>query len=690
MSETRALLIEIGTEELPPTALPGLSKAFADGVEQRLIEAGLAPAGVTRYATPRRLALLVDHVATKQLDRNVLRRGPSMVSAFDTGGNPTKAALGFARSCGVDIGQLGEVETEKGRCLSFEQRESGQETATLIPKIVSSTLAKLPIPKRMRWGDGDREFVRPVHWIVLLLGDQLIESEILGIKSDRHTRGHRFHHPAPILLSTASDYASALKDPGMVVAEFDARRERIKKQITLAAAEHGNAVINNELLNEVTALVEWPVALTASFDEEFLELPEEVLIASMQDHQRYFPIRSPQATLLSRFVTVVNIESRSPNAVRLGNERVIRPRLSDARFFWQTDLAQPLASRFKDLEGIVYQKQLGSVADRSRRLMAVSKGIADELDADGALAERAALLSQCDLVTEMVGEFPKLQGTMGRYYAAHAGEAIEVADALDEAYMPRHAGDALPKTTTGQILAIATRIDTLIGIFGTGLRPSGDKDPFGLRRAALGCLRIMLERRIDVHLVKLLETAKHQYGDTIEEENVVGDVFDFMLERLRHYYLDAGIPTDVFEAVLARRPDHVLDFAERLRAVHAFRALPAADSLAAANKRISNILRKAGEEPEREIASELLNESAEQALAQALGQATEDVDPLLNARDYTNTLVRLAELRDPVDTFFKEVLVMDEDNALRRNRLALLNNLNNLFLRVADIGRLRS
>jgi glycyl-tRNA synthetase beta chain len=684
------LLIEIGTEELPPKALLSLSTAFAESVEQRLRETGLALSSVQRFSTPRRLALLVTELETKQADRNVLRRGPSVAVAYDVDGNPSKAALGFARSCGVDISELGQVDTDKGSCLSFESTEAGQMTASLVPEIVKAALAKLPIPKRMRWGAGSAEFVRPVHWIVLLLGKQVIETEILGVTSGGQTRGHRFHHPDPITLASAGDYAKTLETSGQVIASFEARRTVVQQQVENEASAHGIAVIDAALLDEVTALVEWPMALTASFDENFLELPEEVLIASMQDHQRYFPIRSKQGELLSHFVTVANIQSSSPDAVRIGNQRVIRPRLSDAAFFWRADLARPLQERFKDLETIVYQKQLGSLADKSRRVMAVARTIAGILGADVILAERAAMLSHCDLVTEMVGEFPELQGTMGRYYATRSGEAQETATALDEAYMPRHAGGALPETQIGRVLAIAIRLDSLVGIFATGQKPSGDKDPFGLRRAALGSLRIMLECRLDLDLPALLEEVGSQYGDSVDWREATAPVLDFMLERLRYYYLDTGLPADVFAAVFARRPTSVLDFDQRARAVAEFRDLPAAESLAAANKRISNMLKKTDQVPPAQIDQGLLKEVAEKNLAEKLGKAANDVDPMLSERDYSAALTRLAELRGSVDAFFDQVLVMDEDIGLRQNRLALLNNLNSLFLQIADIGQLRS
>ena len=690
MPDPRDLLIEIGTEELPPKALESLADAFAREFGESLTGAELNYQELRSFATPRRLALLITGLVDKQADREVARRGPAVTAAFDDNGQPTKAALGFAHSCGVAVDALERVETDRGAWLAFNNTETGHTTEELTPDLVADALRKLPIPKRMRWGAGDAEFVRPVHWVVLLYGGQVIEAEILGVRSGRETRGHRFHHSGSISIPSPGDYAGVLERDGRVLADFGVRRARIVELIADVASQlNGTPIVDESLLNEVTALVEWPVAIAGSFDESFLELPEEVLIASMQDHQKYFPVTTADGKLLPRFITVANIDSQEPRAVRAGNERVIRPRLNDAAFFWQKDLQVPLAERFALLEDIVYQQGLGSLADKSRRVRALAGQVAEMLDGDVDATERAAYLSRCDLVTEMVGEFPELQGVMGSRYAACGGESAEVAQALDEFYMPRHAGGALPQTAIGRSLVIADRIDTLIGIFALGQKPSGDKDPFALRRAALGCLRTIIEGDLDLDLELLLDSALQQHKELQSDSAVVSEVFDFMLERLRHYCLDAGTSADVFDAVRARRPTQPLDFTLRLAAVAEFRGMPAAQSLAAANKRIANILRKAEEPVSDQVSAELLREPQECALADAVHAAAADVQPLLADRNYSQTLARLAKLHGSVDAFFDAVLVMADDEDLRRNRLALLNNLSSLFLWVADIGRLQ-
>ncbi len=690
MNDMRDLLIEIGTEELPPKALRKLSEAFTAGVHNGLRDAALNPASVKAYAAPRRLALLIKGVPVQQQDRESLRRGPAITAAFDGEGNPTRAALGFAESCGVTVEQLDQLETDKGSWLAWRAVEKGQKTAALIPDLVRKALAGLPIPKRMRWGDRSDEFVRPVHWVVLLFGDEVIEAEILGVQAGRETRGHRFHHPDTLYIAEPAAYAPLLETEGHVVADLDDRREAIRAQVL----EEGNrlggkALIDDDLLDEVTALVEWPVAISGQFDTRFLEVPAESLISSMQDHQKYFPVVDGNGKLLPHFITIANIDSRDPAQVRAGNERVIRPRLSDAAFFWDQDRKQKLESRADKLASMVFQKRLGTLADKQTRVAELAAGIAKVIGGNADWARRAAQLAKCDLVTNMVFEFPELQGIMGRYYARHDGEPDEVAAALDEQYMPRFAGDELPAHPTGQALALADRLDTLVGIFAIGQPPTGDKDPFGLRRAALGVLRILIERQQDLDLEALLRQAAGLLPAALKAEAVVVPVFDYMMERLRGYYLDTGITPDLFDAVLARRPTRPLDFHQRIRAVEEFRQLAESASLAAANKRIRNILRKTEEAIPDQVDAGQLQDEAEMQLAQALEQLSDTATTLFDAGRYTEGLQQLAALRQPVDRFFDEVMVMADDAALRANRLALLGSLEALFLRVADLSRLQ-
>lgn len=693
MQNKSDLLIEIGTEELPPKALKTLSKAFADGIEEGLVKAELKPAAVRRYASPRRLAVLVEGVPTAQSDREVERRGPALTAAFDEQGVPTKAAEGFARSCGVDVDQLETQETDKGAWLVYRTTEKGQATAELVPEMVRTALDKLPIPKRMRWGDREAEFVRPVHWVVLLLDDEVIDAEILGVRSGRETRGHRFHHPKPLYIGEPAAYAPLLETEGKVIADFATRREAVRAQV-LEAANHvgGKAVIDDDLLDEVCALVEWPVAVVGNFEERFLEVPAECLISAMKGHQKYFHVVDGKGRLMPHFITLSNIESRRPEVVRAGNERVIRPRLTDAEFFWNQDRKVPLADRIERLKSILFQQRLGTLYDKTQRVVGLAEQIAGTIGGDVAKARRAAELAKCDLMTEMVFEFPELQGIMGRYYAVHDREDAEVARALDEQYMPRFAGDELPATATGQAVAIADRLDTLAGIFGIGQPPSGAKDPFGLRRAALGVLRTIIENGLDLDLAGLLEGAADQLrkSDVTIADDTADQVLDFMMERLRAYYQDQGVAHDTFDAVLARRPTNPRDFDQRIRAVAAFRKLPEAEALAAANKRIHNILKKAEQAIPETVDAGRLVEEEERALAAAVAEAEAEVTPLFAKREYEQALKRLAGLRETVDRFFDEVMVMAEDPAIRDNRLALLKQLGDLFLQAADLSRLQS
>lgn len=690
MADTRDLLIEIGTEELPPKALPNLSLAFERGIAEGLEKVGLAGGALRRFATPRRLAVRVDRLPVRQPDRQLERRGPALGAAFGPDGQPTKAAEGFARSCGVTVAELQRQETDKGAWLVYVSTEPGAPTADLIPSIVEAALAALPIPKRMRWGDRDDEFVRPVHWVVLLFGTEVIPATIMGVRAGRESRGHRFHHPQPIQLSAPADYARQLADEGKVIADFDERRDVVRARAEAVAAElAGVAVIKPELLDEITALVEWPVALAGNFERRFLDVPAEALISTMQDNQRYFPVVDAHSRLLPHFITLANLESRDPAQVRAGNERVIRPRFSDAEFFWNQDRGKPLAARLDVLKQVVFQQRLGTVADKSARVATLARFIAEQRQSNADWAERAARLAKCDLMTQMVQEFPELQGIMGRYYARHDGEAPEVAQALEEQYLPRFAGDRLPATATGQNLALADRLDTLLGIFAIGQAPSGAKDPFALRRAALGVLRILIEGELDLNLLTLLEHAASQFEPTVRAGSAVEAVFDFIVERLRGYYLDQQVRSDTFEAVLECRPHRPLDFDRRARAVGAFRDRPEAASLAAANKRIRNILRKVDTVLPFEVRPDLLTEAAEQALAGRLVELSSEAIPLMEAGLYGDALNRLASLREPVDAFFDQVLVMAEDPAVRDNRIALLNELGSLFLRVADFSRLQ-
>ena len=691
MSDTRDLLIEIGTEELPPKALRRLSLAFADEMAKGLEGASIEPEKIHVYATPRRLALLLKALPTAQSDRETTRRGPAVAAAFDDEGCATQAAIGFAKSCGVEVEELDQLETKKGSWLSFRAIEKGQPTTALIPDLVSRALAALPIPKRMRWGDRDEEFVRPVHWVVLLFGDEVIDATILGIKAGRSTHGHRFHHPEAIYLAEPEAYLPILETEGHVLADYAARQEAIRAQvIEQANTLGGEAIVDDELLNEVTALVEWPVAISGRFDEAFLEVPSEALISSMQDHQKYFPVVDAEGKLLPHFITVANLISTDPAQIQAGNERVIRPRLADAAFFWNQDRKQPLEERADRLRSMVFQKQLGTLFDKKERISELAGRIAKLIGDQPGHAERAAQLCKCDLLTNMVNEFPELQGIMGRYYATHDGEADAVATAIEEHYLPRFAGDDLPATATGQAVALADRLDSMVGIFATGQQPTGVKDPFALRRAALGVIRICIEQQLDLDLETLLNAAADALEHKIDARSAVNDVFVYIMDRLLGYYQDKGVDVDLIDAVLATRPTRLLDIDQRIKACQAFRSLPEASSLAAANKRISNILKKTDEDIPGQVDISQLVDNAEKELATVLNDLNTEVVPLMEAGDYTPALTRLAALRESVDAFFDEVMVMVDDDALRANRLALLRNLSSLFLRVADLSRLQS
>ncbi len=672
-------LVEVGTEELPPKALRSLMNAFAENLTTAIDDERLLHGDVHAYASPRRLTVLIEKLATAQADRKVSQKGPPTKVAFDDSGKALPPAIAFAKKCGVDVADLGRTATDKGEWLSCESLEAGKAASEIIPGLIEKALAALPIPRRMRWGAGDAEFVRPIHWLVLLHGKETIDAKIMGVTSGRASHGHRFHSTGEINIPEPAKYLQTLEKKGHVIADFERRRELIEKGAAEKAQEAGGFVVDGDALyDEVASLVEWPVPILGSFGEEYLQLPREVIISTLTSHQRYFPVADKNGNLLAKFITVANLESTDPDQVRNGNERVIRPRLADAAFFRDTDRKTSLASRQDALRDVVYQRGLGSLHDKSARIAALAVSIATSLGADSANVERAAMLCKCDLLTGMVGEFPELQGVMGGYYAVADGEPQAIADAITEHYQPRFAGDKLPASVDGQILALADKLDTMIGVFSIGKKPTGNRDPFGLRRAALGVVRILIECNIDIDLHALVDD----------------EVFAYICDRLRRYFLDrdSTLATEPFDAVLARKPVSLVDFDRRLTAVQAFIKLDEAASLAAANKRIANILRKSGDDSSdgrsSDVDEKLLQEPAELALFSALTSASETVQPMLVEHRYTETLRSLASLREPVDLFFDNVMVMADDEALKNNRLALLGKLRALFLDVADISRL--
>ncbi|MGP4845421.1 glycine--tRNA ligase subunit beta [Marinobacter sp. 1Y8] len=683
-------LVEIGTEELPPKALKKLSDAFTAGFCKGLDDAGIDYGKEESFAAPRRLAIRVHGLTDAQPDKAVERRGPAVNAAFDDAGNPTRALTGFATSLGVTPDQLDTLETDKGAWVVYRTVEKGQATVELLPQLIEQSLAALPIPKRMRWGAHKVEFVRPVHWIVLLYGNKIIDTSIMGIPAGNQTRGHRFHCPKSLIIATPDAYEVVLREDGHVLADFEERRTRILNGVTEIARTQGQgeAVIDDDLLDEVTALNEWPVPLLGKFESRFLDVPSEALISSMKEHQKYFHVVDKNGVMLPLFITVANIESKDPAQVISGNEKVIRPRLSDAAFFYDTDRKHTLESRIGKLKPIVFQDKLGSIYDKSVRVAALARRIADAIGSDAAYAERAAMLAKTDLVTEMVLEFTDLQGVMGEYYARNDGEPEEVAKALNEQYLPRFAGDSLPTGLTSCAVALADRLDSLVGLFGINQPPSGTRDPFALRRAALGVLRIIVGRELPLDLQTCCEWASEGFT-SLTAEDTVTPVVDYLLERFRAHYEEQGIGAEVFLAVHARRPTRPLDFEQRIRAVEAFRQMPAAQSLAAANKRVSNILiKQGGDALNEEIDDSLLEDDAEKALAAAVKGLEALVMPLFAKGDCAPALAALADLREPVDRFFEEVMVMAEDERVRNNRLSLLNRLRNLFLQVADISLL--
>lgn len=690
MSQRHDLLVELGTEELPPKALKGLSESFTNSFVNSLEQARLNYTSVESYATPRRLAVLVKGVEARQADEVVEKRGPAIQAAFAPDGSPTRAAEGWARGLGIDVADAERLVTDKGEWLLYNATVPGKGIEELVQGFIDTAVKQLPIPKAMRWGSGSHQFIRPLHTLTVLLDSKVLPAELFGVQSDNKVDGHRFHHPEQLTLTQAADYADVLAS-GHVVASFAQRREAIRESVVaLAKTENAVPVWDEDLIDEVASLVEFPVALAAGFDESFLAVPKEALIYTMKDDQRYFPLVDQQGELLPRFIFITNIESRDPQQVISGNEKVVRPRLADAQFFFETDKKTKLSERLNKLDSVLFQKELGSIGDKARRMEATARFIADELKADKDAAARAGLLAKADLVSSMVMEFPEVQGVMGMHYARHDGESETVAQAIEAHYRPRYAGDELPNSLEGCAVALADKLDTLAGIFGIGQTPSGDRDPFGLRRAAIGMLRILVEKELPLDLVTLVRSAVANYGSVIKNPDEVTDnVVDFLLGRFRAWYQDQAISVDVIQAVLARRPTVALDFDRRVKAVAEFRTNPQAEALAAANKRVSNILAKSDEQL-GPVQPDLLVESAEKALYDVLNGLKDKVSAAAVNGDYAGALSALATLRAPVDEFFDSVMVNADDDAVRRNRLSLLDALRNEFLKVADISLLQS
>ena len=681
-------LLEIGTEELPPKAMPKLAKALLAEIEKALQAVNLTYENAKWLAAPRRLAVIIEQLDCESEEQLIERRGPTVQAAFDQDRNPTKALLGFAASCGVGVEALNQVQTDKDERFYYQAVQESTKTIGLLGDIVNNAVKNLPIPKPMRWGNHDIEFIRPVHWVLMLLGKTVVNATVLGQQSDRVTYGHRFHNPDPIKIKQVSDYEATLEKTANIQVDFVKRRADILEQVTaLATGVDGEALYDEALLDEVTAIVECPQAMIATFDEAFLRVPKEALVSAMQGHQKSFPVINYQGRLLPYFIFVANIKSTDPEQVTHGNEKVMRARLSDAAFFYNTDLKTRLADRLPELKTMVFQEKLGTLFERAERISQSAKAIAKQLKTDDNLAERAALLAKCDLVTDMIYEFPELQGIMGSYYAQHDGEDPRVCEAIKEHYLPAGAGDALPQDPTAVSVALADKLDLLISIFSIGLKPSGDKDPFAVRRAAIGVVRILLEKELDLDLKQLISAAAKQCEFANIE--IEAQVHDYIWERLKYYYLEQAVDVNMFNAVLETLPESVADFALRLKAVQQFAQLEQAASLAEANKRVKNILRKedaltlCGE-----VDESLLQVEAEKQLYQTIKQAQAAVEPLLKKKDYQAVLSHLAALQKPVDDFFVDVMVMTDDAAVQHNRLLLLNRLRNLFLTVADISQL--
>ncbi|EEY39848.1 glycine--tRNA ligase subunit beta [Vibrio mimicus] len=685
----KEFLIELGTEELPPKQLRTLAEAFAANFAAELATADIAHEGVTWFATPRRLALKVANLAESQPDRVVEKRGPAVNVAFDADGKPTKAAEGWARGNGITVEQAERLVTDKGEWLLFKEQVQGQQTASVVVEMAAKALANLPIAKPMRWGDKETQFIRPVKTLTILFGRELIQGEILGVKSDRIVRGHRFMGEPEFTIESAEQYPAILEERGKVIADYATRKAMIIEGSQQAAKQLGGiADLEDALVEEVTSLVEWPVVMTAKFEEKFLKVPAEALVYTMKGDQKYFPVYDASKKLLPNFIFVSNIESKEPRHIVEGNEKVVRPRLADAEFFFNTDRKRPLVDRLSLLENAIFQQQLGTIKDKTDRITELAGYIAEQIGADVEKSKRAGLLAKCDLMTSMVFEFTDTQGVMGMHYARHDGEAEEVAVALNEQYMPRFAGDELPSRGVSAAVAMADKLDTIVGIFGIGQAPKGS-DPFALRRASLGVLRILVEYGYQLDLVDLIAKAKSLFGNRLTNTNVEQEVIEFMLGRFPTWYQDAGFSIDIIQAVLARNPTKPADFDQRVKAVSHFRALEEAEALAAANKRVGNILAKYDGELGEEIDLALLQEDAEKALAEAVEIMAEALEPAFATGNYQEALSKLAGLRAPVDAFFDNVMVMADDEALKKNRLTLLNKLRNLFLQIADISLLQ-
>ncbi|MDV2347588.1 glycine--tRNA ligase subunit beta [Vibrio cholerae] len=685
----KEFLIELGTEELPPKQLRTLAEAFAANFAAELAAEDIAHEGVTWFATPRRLALKVANLAESQPDRVVEKRGPAVNVAFDADGKPTKAAEGWARGNGITVEQAERLVTDKGEWLLFKEQVQGQQTASVVVEMAAKALANLPIAKPMRWGDKETQFIRPVKTLTILFGSELIQGEILGVASARTLRGHRFMGEAEFTIESAEQYPAILEERGKVIADYATRKAMIIEGSQQAAQQLGGiADLEDALVEEVTSLVEWPVVMTAKFEEKFLKVPAEALVYTMKGDQKYFPVYDASKKLLPNFIFVSNIESKEPRHIVEGNEKVVRPRLADAEFFFNTDRKRPLVDRLPLLENAIFQQQLGTIKDKTDRITELAGYIAEQIGADVEKSKRAGLLAKCDLMTSMVFEFTDTQGVMGMHYARHDGEAEEVAVALNEQYMPRFAGDELPSRGVSAAVAMADKLDTIVGIFGIGQAPKGS-DPFALRRASLGVLRILVEYGYQLDLVDLIAKAKSLFGNRLTNANVEQEVIEFMLGRFPTWYQDAGFSIDIIQAVLARNPTKPADFDQRVKAVSHFRALEEAEALAAANKRVGNILAKYDGELGEEIDLALLQEDAEKALAEAVEIMAEALEPAFATGNYQEALSKLAGLRAPVDAFFDNVMVMADDEALKKNRLTLLNKLRNLFLQIADISLLQ-
>ena len=686
---TETLLIELGTEELPPKSLKNLAVTFYQQIKDQLDNANLTYEDIKWFATPRRLAVKVIKLEEKQADKEVEKRGPAINVAFDAEGNPSKAAQGWARSNGISIEEAQRLKTDKGEWLLHRATQAGKSVEALIPAMINVAVSKLPIPKPMRWGSTRTQFIRPVHTLTIMFGEKIIVGETLEVSSSNVVTGHRFHHEGLVTLAHADEYEEKLK-AAYVQVDYQARQNLILEQINKAAEQlNGEALVDDDLLEEVTGLVEWPVVLIGSFDEAFLQVPAEPLIYSMKDHQKYFPVNDKNGQLQNKFIFVTNIESKDPQQVIKGNEKVIRPRLADAEFFFKTDKNKTLESRLESLSSVLFQKQLGTLKEKSERIASLSEVIANNIDENPAQANRAGLLSKTDLMSDMVLEFPQVQGTMGKYYAQHDGEAAEVAQALEDQYRPRYAGDTLPEGNIGCAVAIADKVDSLVGIFGINQPPKGDKDPFALRRAAIGLIRIIVEKQLSLDISDLINESVALYGDKLANDNVNSQVIDFVLGRFRAYYQEQGISVDVIQAVLANAPTAPLDFEKRIKAVSHFKTLEESATLAAANKRVGNILAKFKGELYPEFKANLASETAEKALAEAFDKVKTEIAPLMATKDYQAALTVLACLKAPIDNFFDNVMVMADDEAVKINRLTLLNEIRNSFFAIADVALLQ-